>query len=132
MPDLYESNFPGFMADADFLNRKRAQLREASRDPGQSVLVSVDEQGISGFIWLVVEVEYSGRRRGEVAAIHVDRRCRGAGVGRALMEEGLTLLRTYGCEIVHLMVTSTNEAAVSLYENLGFEVTRFQMEKPLK
>jgi len=132
MPDLYESNFPGFSADSDFIGRKRAQLREASRDPGQSVLVSVDEKGVGGFIWLVIEVEYSGRRRGEIAAIFVDRRCRGAGVGKALMEEGMAVLRTYGCETVHLMVTSTNEAAVKLYDTMGFEVTRYQMEKPLK
>jgi len=132
MPELYESNFSDFRADADFLARKRAQLREASRDPGQAVLVSVDERGISGFIWLVIEVEYSGRRRGEVAAIHVDKRCRGTGVGRALMDEGMALLRTYGCEAVHLMVTTTNETAVGLYKHLGFSVTRYQMEKPLR
>lgn len=131
MPELYESNFPGFQADADFLARKRAQLKEAARDPGQTVLIAVDEHGICGFIWLVIEVEYSGRRRGEVAAIHVDKRCRGAGVGRALMEEGMTLLRGYGCETVHLMVTATNETAVSLYTSMGFSVTRFQMERPL-
>lgn len=132
MPELYESNFPGFEADADFLARKRAQLREASRDPGQVVMVAVDEQGICGFIWLVIEVEYSGRRRGEVAAIHVDRRCRGQGAGQALMEEGMQILRSYGCDAVHLMVTAMNDTAVRLYRRLGFEVTRFQMEKPLK
>lgn len=132
MPELYESNFPGFRADSDFLARKRAQLREAVRDPGQAVMVSVDESGICGFIWLVIEVEYSGRRRGEVAAIHVDRRSRGTGVGRALMEEGLSLLRTYGCETVHLMVTTDNDAAVHLYESLGFTTTRYQMERALK
>lgn len=132
MPELYESNFPGFVADADFIGRKRAQLREASRDPGQTVLVSVDEQGVSGFIWLVIEVEYSGRRRGEVAAIFVAGRCRGAGVGKALMEEGMSVLRTYGCDTVHLMVTAANESAVKLYEHLGFSVTRYQMERPLR
>jgi ribosomal protein S18 acetylase RimI-like enzyme len=132
MPELYESNFPGFEADADFIGRKRAQLREASRDPGQAVFVAVDEQGICGFIWLVIEVEYSGRRRGEVAAIHVDRRCRGQGVGEALMQEGMEVLRGYGCEAVHLMVTAANAAAVRLYDRLGFEVTRYQMEKPLR
>jgi ribosomal protein S18 acetylase RimI-like enzyme len=132
MPELYESNFPGFQADTDFLARKRAQLREAFRDPGQSVLVAVDEQGVCGFIWLIIEVEYSGRRRGEVAAIHVAERARGAGVGRALMGEGTDVLRSYGCESVHLMVTATNERAVSLYRSLGFEVTRYQMEKPIR
>ena len=132
MPDLYESNFPGFVADSDFLGRKRAQLREAYRDPGQAVLVAEDAEGLCGFIWLMVEVEYSGRRRGEVAAIYVAERCRGQGAGRQLMEEGMALLRTYGCDSVHLMVTTSNESAVNLYRTLGFEVTRFQMERPLR
>lgn len=132
MPELYESNFPGFMADAEFLARKRAQMREASRDPGQAILVAEDGAGVCGFIWLVIEVEYSGDRRGEVAALHVAGRARGQGVGRNLMEEGLSLLRTYGCDTVHLMVTASNETAVNLYESLGFAVTRYQMERPLK
>ncbi len=132
MPELYESNFPSFKADAGFLARKRAQLKEATRDPGQMVLVAEDEHGVAGFIWLVIEVEHSGRRRGEVSAIHVASRCRGMGVGRQLMHEGEMYLLSYGCESVHLMVTSTNEAAVSLYRSEGYEVTRYQMEKPLR
>ncbi|MGE5673888.1 MAG: N-acetyltransferase family protein [Mycobacterium leprae] len=132
LPELYESNFPGFVADTEFMSRKRTQLREAARDPGQAVLVAVDELGICGFIWLVIEVEYSGHRRGEVSAVHVAKRARNHGVGRQLMEEGEALLKTYGCETVHLMVTSTNRAAYHLYDNLGYEVTRYQMEKKLR
>jgi ribosomal protein S18 acetylase RimI-like enzyme len=132
LPELYETNFPGFVADADFLGRKRAQLREAARDPGQAILVCEDVEGLSGFIWLVVEVEYSGRRRGEVAAVHVARHCRGRGIGRALMREAEDLLRTYGCDSVHLMVTASNETAVGLYKDLEYRVTRYQMEKPLR
>lgn len=132
LPELYESNFPGFVADSEFLGRKRAQLREAARDPGQAVLVCEDDQGVAGFIWLVVEIEYSGRRAGEVAAIHVARRCRGQGVGRLLMQEGQDLLRTYGCHSVHLMVTASNAVAVGLYEHMGYQVTRYQMEKKLR
>lgn len=132
LPELYESNFPGFVADPGFIARKRAQLREAARTPGQTILVCHDGKGVVGFIWLSVEVEPSGRRRGEVSAIHVASRCRGQGVGRLLMEEGEAVLRSHGCERVHLMVTVTNEAAVGLYESLGYEVARYQMEKPLK
>lgn len=132
LPELYESNFPGFVADSDFVARKRAQLREAARDPGQAVLVGVDDAGICGFIWLVVEVEYSGRRRGEVAAIHVATRARRQGMGRLLMAEGEDLLRSYGCDSVHLMVTASNQGAVRLYSDLGYEVSRHQMEKGLK
>jgi ribosomal protein S18 acetylase RimI-like enzyme len=132
MPELYESNFPGFLADTDFMGRKRAQLREAARDPGQTVLVAEDPEGLAGFIWLVIEVDYSGFRRGEVAAIHVANRARGQGLGRQLMEEGMALLRSYGCDTVHLMVTASNEVATGLYRSLGFEVTRYQMERPLR
>lgn len=132
MPELYESNFPGFVADSDFLSRKRSQLREASRDPGQSILVCEDAEGLCGFIWLMVEVEYSGRRRGEVAALHVCQRVRGQGAGRKLLDEGEEFLRLYGCDSVHLMVTAANDRAVGLYRSTGYEVTRYQMEKPLR
>jgi ribosomal protein S18 acetylase RimI-like enzyme len=132
LPDLYESNFPGFVADAQFLARKRAQLREAVRDPGQVVLVAEDGAGVCGFIWLLVEEEQGGRRRGEVAAIYVAPRCRGQGLGRRLMTEAELLLKTHGCYRVDLMVTATNEQAVHLYQSLGYEITRYQMEKRLR
>lgn len=131
LPELYETNFPGFVADTDFLARKKAQIREANRDPGQTILVAEDEWGIAGFIWLTVEIEWGGKRKGEVSAICVAGRCRGRGYGRKLMEEGENLLRTYGCSSVQLMVTQANAAAVHLYESLGFKTTRLQMEKPI-
>lgn len=131
MPELYESNFPGFVADAAFLARKKAQLREVFHDPGQMVLVAVDSQGLCGFIWLVVEVDWSGRRRGEISAVFVAPRARRSGVGLNLMEEGEHLLRTNGCSSSHLMVTAQNESAVRLYSKRNFRVTRYQMEKDL-
>lgn len=132
MPELYETNFPGFRADPDFLARRRQALREAARDPGQLVLVAEDARGPAGFIWLVLELDSSGRRRGEVAAVFVHQRARGAGVGRMLMAEAEFIFRSWGCHSIHLMVTVSNERAVQLYEHLGFGVTRYQMEKKLK
>lgn len=132
LPELYETNFPGFVVDTNFVVRKRNQLREAARDPGQAVLVAEDSVGICGFIWLVIEIDYSGRRRGEVNAIYVAKRVRGQGTGRRLMEEGEELLRSYGCQSVMLMVTAANAVALGLYQDLGYEVTRHQMEKSLK
>jgi ribosomal protein S18 acetylase RimI-like enzyme len=131
LPDLYESNFPGFVADSDFLSRKRAQIRAATRDPGQTLLVAEDGEGLAGFIWLVVEQEWGGARRGEVAAIYVLPRARGKGVGRLMMTEGEAVLRSYGCKKVHLMVTRSNEHAFHLYESHGYQVTRLQMEKEI-
>lgn len=131
IPELYESNFPEFRTDGAFIARKRAQLKEAQHDPAQMVFVATDEQGVCGFVWLMVEIEWSGQRRGEVSAIHVARRVRGTGVGKALMDEALNFFRVNSCASVHLMVTASNEAAVGLYRNMGFAVTRYQMEKQL-
>lgn len=132
MPDLYETNFPGFLATREFLARRRQALREAARDPAQRVLVAEEGTRAVGFIWLVLEIDGAGRRRGEVAALYVDPRLRGQGVGRQLMEEGEDVLRDWGCESAHLMVTVANQAAVQLYRELGYEVVRYQMEKPLR
>jgi len=132
LPDLYETNFPNFVVDTEFVVRKRNQLREAVRDPGQAVLVAEDSLGVCGFIWLVIEVDYSGRRRGEVNAIYVASRVRGQGVGRQLMQEGEELLRSYGCQSIMLMVTANNTVAHGLYESLGYDITRYQMEKTIR
>ncbi|MFO7274178.1 MAG: GNAT family N-acetyltransferase [Bacillota bacterium] len=131
MPELYESNFPGFVVDVEFMARRRSQLRAAARDPSQMVLVAEDDLGPCGFIWLVIEQDYQRRRRGEVSALYVHPRARGRGVGRQLMEAGEEYLRSCGCDSVMLMVTATNRVALSLYESMGYEVTRYQMEKRL-
>lgn len=131
LPDLYETNFPGFMATPEFINRKRQQLRDAQRDPAQTILVAEDSGGVCGFIWLTVEIEYSGRRTGEVAAIYVTPGSRGGGVGKALMREAEEIFRISGVQRIILMVTQANQAALGLYEDLGFAVTRLQMEKEL-
>lgn len=132
MPELYESNFSGFRADADFLTRRRQALREAARDPGQLVLVADDGRGAVGFVWLVLELDGNGRRRGEVAAVFVAPRLRGTGIGRLLMAEAEAMFRSWGCHSIHLMVTASNERALQLYRGLGFAVTRHQMEKRLR
>lgn len=131
MPDLYESNFPQFTADPEFLARRRQALREAARDPAQLVLVLEDPHGPAGFVWLGLELDWNGRRRGELAAIYVAPRARGRGLGRLLMQEAEQVFRSWGCRSVHLMVTAANAGAVRLYREMGFQVSRYQMEKGL-
>jgi ribosomal protein S18 acetylase RimI-like enzyme len=42
------------------------------------------------------------------------------GIGRRLMEAGISRLREWGCESVILETTSTQEGAIALYESIGF------------
>lgn len=53
------------------------------------------------------------------------------GVGEKLMRHVLKELQAYDVEEVELMVTANNEAAVGLYEKLGFAVSRFRMRRTL-
>jgi ribosomal protein S18 acetylase RimI-like enzyme len=46
---------------------------------------------------------------------------RGAGVGRELLSRAVAHFAEMGCRSVSLTVTSANDAAIGLYESLGFE-----------
>jgi RimJ/RimL family protein N-acetyltransferase len=53
----------------------------------------------------------------------VDATQRGRGVGAALVERVTEWARTLGAEKLYLWVTSTNRAAIALYERCGFRRT---------
>ncbi len=52
--------------------------------------------------------------------VFVREEARGGGVGRAIVEAVVDVARERGCRRVELDVNETNEAAVALYESLGF------------
>jgi ribosomal protein S18 acetylase RimI-like enzyme len=63
------------------------------------------------------------RHRGEIWGVYVSKECRGKGIGRALLEELIKIVRLLpGIEQVALGVSSRNAGAKRLYESLGFEV----------
>lgn len=57
---------------------------------------------------------------GELAII-VSSKCRGLGLGRALMETAVDWARAVGLTKLSLAVFTTNERAIGLYRSLGFE-----------
>ena len=66
-------------------------------------------------------------QRGTAAEIHslaVDPEHRGRGVGVALLKRVIGLLRHRGFSIVYLTVRLENEAAIGLYQKLGFQRVR--------
>lgn len=63
------------------------------------------------------------RHKGEVSSLYVPAERRGQGVGTALMREVIAQAQCMaGLEQLHLAVVTTNAAAVSLYQSLGFAV----------
>jgi ribosomal protein S18 acetylase RimI-like enzyme len=57
----------------------------------------------------------------EVKRVYLLSRFRGAGLGRRLMQEAETNARIRGCRRLLLGVYSSNRAAISFYERLGYE-----------
>ncbi|MBR0235438.1 MAG: ribosomal protein S18-alanine N-acetyltransferase [Clostridia bacterium] len=58
---------------------------------------------------------------GELCNIAVEPEQRRLGAGRALVSELLRVAKSLGLDVVMLEVRASNDAAISLYENAGFE-----------
>ena len=61
-----------------------------------------------------------GGGESEILRLAVDPAARRHGVGRALVEDGLALLRGLKVESCHLEVRMDNEGAIAFYHTLGF------------
>ncbi len=66
---------------------------------------------------------YDGHR-GWIYSLAVLPRCRREGVGSRLVQHAEEHLRTLGCAKINLQILKGNEAVVSFYQKLGYEVER--------
>ena len=64
------------------------------------------------------------RETGHITQICVAPTQRGKGIGYALLRRSMLALAAHGCHTVGLTVTSTNTAAIRLYEQMGFKDRR--------
>lgn len=90
--------------------------RDELTGDGRTVLIAADDRGLLGVITL--------RSTGEVADLHrivVADDHRRRGIGRRLLDAGLTAVREHGVRSVLAEVRFDNEAAIELYQRNGFE-----------
>lgn len=93
-----------------------AQLKEALADTEAIVLGSFRQETLVGYA-LVVTLPFDA----ELHAIGVVPGERGCGVGGALMQAVVTAARKWQCERLLLEVRAGNQAAVALYQRMGFK-----------
>jgi mycothiol synthase len=107
----------------------RARMAEPWFEPaGFLVAERVSDVAMLGFHWTKVHGGHSHGGTdahhhdaiGEVYVLGVDPAAHGLGLGVALTLAGLRHLRARGLDQVMLYVDQTNEAAIRLYERLGF------------
>ena len=91
-------------------------------EPG-FLVAATDADEVLGYIVSDVTPNY-GRDIGHVKDLAVHPGVRGRGLGRRLLDRALTTLSTEGAMLVKLEVREGNDAARSLYDDVGFRNLR--------
>lgn len=96
----------------------------------ETFIVAENDGKLLGYIMCRIEVGLSSlglgglMRKGHVVSIAVIPQGRRRGLAQALINRALEGMRYYKAKQGFLEVRVTNEAAISLYKKLGFEVSR--------
>jgi putative acetyltransferase len=104
---------------------ERRYLRSIRRHPHAAVLVAEDEGTIVGRLSIARDLHPASEHVGDVGLM-VARDYRRRGVGNALMEGAEEWARSVGIRKLELHVFPHNEAAIALYEGLGYEREGFR------
>ena len=96
-------------------------LAEYSRASPELFLIASRGRRIAGYI---ITVASAKSRSAELVSIAVDPQEQGRGIGAALLDATLALLRLRHSKAWWLMVATTNETAIRFYERHGFARTR--------
>lgn len=85
------------------------------------LLVAEDERGVLGYATLSQFRPKPAYGNTVESSVYVDERCRGQGVGMALMQELLRRAAALGYHCVLAGVVAGNEGSVRLHRKLGFQ-----------
>jgi ribosomal-protein-alanine N-acetyltransferase len=94
----------------------------------EAFIVTELEGKVVGYIMCKLEFGFSNFRKlgfvkkGHVVSIAVVPEHRNKGLGKALMQEGISGMVSKKCDEVYLEVRVSNDSAVKMYEQLGFVI----------
>lgn len=113
----------------------REHFEQMVRKENIVLLVAADsqDQPVGYLVGLCTDAPeiFAVKRRGRINDLYVLPEQRGSGLGRRLMQAGLTGLKECGAEEVDLQVSRENTDAIRFYESLGFRSVSLRMYKRL-
>jgi ribosomal protein S18 acetylase RimI-like enzyme len=81
------------------------------------------DESLAGFCWTKVHTD-TDPVLGEIYVVAIDPKYRGQGLGKSMVVSGLINMSDRGISTAMLYVDTNNEAAMSLYGDLGFRIHR--------
>lgn len=132
---LHHKAWPSIFAPASGSRRDDAHWQESITGKGRVTLVAELDGCITGFIALTVDTETHSLlqpvRFARVNSICVAPWAQGKGVGRALMQEAEAWAMDQNASEVRLVVWAFNQAALRMYEELGYTLYAHTLGKAL-
>jgi ribosomal protein S18 acetylase RimI-like enzyme len=104
------------------LDQEKALLQDMHESPRAIMLVAESGGAIVGELSLKAISSRRAVQHVATLGMSVKQDWRRKGVGRALMTDALAWAPTAGIKRIELYVYCRNEAAISLYQKLGFEI----------
>lgn len=125
-PDIYVQATPEF-------ERDRAHWLPSVRDKDRATFLAELDDVAVGFVTVQIAEPTSPLfqpwRFCRIGSVGVVEACRGRGIGRALMQRAQCWAIEQGATDMRLTVWTFNEAAIRLYEELGYEARAIEMGK---
>ena len=115
-PEGWLATSNGWRSAAD----ERRYLRAVRRYPHAAVLVAETEDGVVVGRLSIARDQHPASRHVADVGLMVDAAYRRRGIGRAMLEAGVSWAREAGITKLELHVFPWNEAAIRLYESFGF------------
>jgi ribosomal protein S18 acetylase RimI-like enzyme len=106
---------------------------EVDADPRQDLIVAEIQGVVVGYLQLTIlqGLSQMGARYGQIAAVRVESRLRGQGIGARMVRHAIERARSRGCRRVQLTSDRVRVDAVRFYERLGFVASHVGMKLAL-
>jgi L-amino acid N-acyltransferase YncA len=127
---IYNTEVLGSTSTFDLVPRNRREQAAwmRSHQGAHPVIVAVEGDVIAGFGSLSPYRDRPAYATTVEDSVYVERAWRGKGVGRALLDELLSVASARGFHAVIARISGGNEASVKLHQRLGFELVGIERE----